>query len=321
MCHAHSWFYGGIIYLYWFLFGCELILDFIFYFRLPALGSICLIALLLSCLEVWEKWGPCSVFLFAVCPYSFPKTASLLSVNAWSQNNSILVLVINRWPETNVNPSVLRLLWYSNTEAGGDISGSYSLAGLSCKRSVYAPLLRSSDLDSVVKTNSKLEALYCDYATRSCGIGNEQCLPRLPPSTERRDQGQNRRAGRPQVWHVGEHMLGNKHHRHHSLSLKMGFWQGQRKALSPPRYLTRVWTPRVSVRRRGACSCHRGSSLFTGPSSSEKSRGRFSAGGHKSQAGEQQVWGCSEVGFCGGGVNKWRGGRGGRGGKLGIQIL
>lgn len=39
-------------------------------------------------------------------------------------------------------------------------------------------------------------------------------------------------------------MLGNKHHRHHSLSLKMGFWEGQRKALSPPRYLTRVWTPR-----------------------------------------------------------------------------
>lgn len=95
-------------------------------------------------------------------------------------------------------------------------------------------------------------------------------------------------------------MLSNKHQRHHSLSLKMGFGQGQRKALSPPRYLTRVWTPRVSVWRRGACSCHRGSSLFTGPSSSEKSRERFSAGGHKSQAGEQQVWGCSGVGFCGG---------------------
>lgn len=29
LCHAHSWFYGGIVYLYWFLFGCELILDFI----------------------------------------------------------------------------------------------------------------------------------------------------------------------------------------------------------------------------------------------------------------------------------------------------
>lgn len=185
LCHAHSWFYGGIIYLYWFVFGCELILDFILYFRLPALGSICLIALLLSRLEVWGKRGPCSIFLFAVWSYSFPKTASLLSVNAWSHNNSILVSVINRWPETNVNPSVLCSLWYSNTEAGGDGSGSSSPAGLSCKRSVYAPLLRSSDLDSVVKTKSKLEALYCDYATRSCAISNERCLSRLPLSSNR----------------------------------------------------------------------------------------------------------------------------------------
>lgn len=153
------------------------------HFKLSALGSICLIALLLSRLEVWGYRGPCSILLFAVCPYSFPKTASLLSVNAWSQNNSILVLIINRWPETNVNPGVLCWLWYSNTEAGGDISRSSSLAGLSCKRSVYAPLLRSSDLNSVVKTNPKLEALCCDYATRSCGIFNEWCLPRLPPSS------------------------------------------------------------------------------------------------------------------------------------------
>lgn len=164
--------------LYWTLFWGP-------HFRPSALGSFCLIALLLSCLGVWGKRGHCSILLFAVCPYSFPKTASLLSVNAWSQNNSILVLVINRWPETNVNPGVLCSLWYSNNEAGGDISGSSNLPGLSYKWSVYAPLLRSSDLDSVVKMNSKLEALYCDYATRSCGIGNERCPPRLPPSSHR----------------------------------------------------------------------------------------------------------------------------------------
>lgn len=187
LCHAHSWFYGVLftcigfcldVSLYWTLFWGPR-------FRLSALGSICLIALLLSCMEVWGKRGPCSILLFAVCPYSFSKTASLLSVDAWNQNNSILVLVINRWPETNVTPGVLCSLWYSNTEAGGDISGSSSLAGLSRKRSVYAPLLCSSDLDSVVKTNSKLAALYCNYATRSCGIGNERCLPRLPPSSQR----------------------------------------------------------------------------------------------------------------------------------------
>lgn len=117
----------------------------------------------------------------------------------------------------------------------------------------------------------------------------------LPP-TERRDQGHNRRAGRPQrapspkcdMWGnicsainiaVITHCL-----------LKWGFGRVRGKHF----HLRDTWpvfAPQVSVRRRGACSCHSGSLLFTGPSSSEKSRGRFSAGGHKSQAGEQQVWG------------------------------
>lgn len=115
------------------------------------------------------------------------------------------------------------------------------------KRSIYGPLLHSSNLDSVVKTKCNLNKELQDQGSKEMkSVFHVSSVH----STESRDPGQNRRAVSPPwttpqspAWHVGQHMLSHKHRHHHSLFLQTGWWQGQRKALSPLRYLTGGWTP------------------------------------------------------------------------------
>lgn len=187
--------------------------------------------------------------------------SSLLSVGATSCCKKAQLPCLSYKPET-------RVFWAHYDTAISKLRetsvDSSNLAGLSWKRSIYVALLCCSD-------------------TKSRDRGWNRIAVSMPP---------------PQVWPRGEHMLSHKHYHHHSVSLKMGWWQGQRKVLSPPRYLTCVWTPPppVSARHRGACSRHRGSVLFTGR------RGTFSAGGCKSQlgSGPTGVGTLSTVLLCGG---------------------
>lgn len=111
------------------------------------------------------------------------------------------------------------------------------------KPSICGPQLRSSNLDSVVKTKCNLNNNLQD---QGCKETKSVFYVSAIHPTKSRDPGQNPLPQSP-AWHVGQHMLSHKHHHHHSLPLQTGRWQGQRKELSPPRYLTHVWTPQPAL--------------------------------------------------------------------------